>query len=208
MSDQHEAEIARGLRAGQAEAWRALYDAHAERVWWLAARLMGPAAADVADVVQETFLAAARSAKSYDSDRGTLGRWLMGIARRHVALHYRRQVRQDRVRSAAERLGADHEQVVRWLDNRHPTPPEALASAETAVLVRAALAELSAEHQTLLTARYLDGVAVEQLAEEHRCTSTAVRSKLARARRAFREVFVGFGRRSAVSPGDPARGAS
>ena len=208
MEVTREQQLVRGLREGRIEAWHALYEEYARGVWQSVARLMGPQLADVADVVQETFLAAARSAKSYDSDRGTLGRWLMGIARRHVALHYRRQVRQDRVRSAAERLGADHEQVVRWLDNRHPTPPEALASAETAVLVRAALAELSAEHQTLLTARYLDGVAVEQLAEEHRCTSTAVRSKLARARRAFREVFVGFGRRSAVSPGDPARGAS
>jgi len=207
MEVTREQQLARGLREGRVEAWHALYEEYARPVWQSVARLMGPQSAEVADVVQETFLAAARSAKSYDSDRGSLGRWLLGIARRHVALHYRRQVRQDRVRSAAERLGADHEQVVRWLENRHPDPPEALVSAETVVLVRAALAELSAEHQMLLTARYLDGVAVEQLAEEHRCTSTAVRSKLARARRAFREVFAGFGRRPAVSPGDPARGA-
>ncbi len=207
MEVTREQQLARGLREGRIEAWHALYEEYAREVWQSVARVMGPQSADVADVVQETFLAAARSAKSYDCERGPLGRWLMGIARRHVALHYRRQVRQDRVRSAAERLGADHEQVVRWLDHRDPAPPDALASAETAVLVRAALAELSAEHQTLLAARYLDGVAVEQLAEEHRCTATAVRSKLARARRAFRAVFARFGRRTAASPGDAARGA-
>jgi RNA polymerase sigma-70 factor (ECF subfamily) len=207
MEVTREQRLARGLREGRSEAWHALYEEYARPVWQSVARLMGPQSADVADVVQETFLAAARSARTYDSERGSLGRWLLGIARRHVALHYRRQVRQDRVRNAAERLGAGHEQVVRWLENRHPDPPEALASAETAVLVRAALAELAADYQTLLTARYLDGVAVEQLAEEHGCTTVAVRSKLARARRAFRAVFARFGRRSAVSPGDPTRGA-
>jgi len=207
MEVTREQQLARGLREGRIEAWDALYEEYARWVWQSVARLMGPQSADVADVVQETFLAAARSARSYDPDRGSLGGWLMGIARRHVALHYRRQVRQDRVRGAAERLGEGREQVVRWLDNRHPTPPEALASAETVVLVRAALAKLSTEYETLLTAWYLDGVAVEQLAEQHRCSSTAVRSKLARARRAFREVFAGLGKGCAVSPDSPARGA-
>ena len=57
------------------------------------ARQMGTGAADVADVVQETFLAAARCARQYDPARGLLWMWLCGIARRHVALHYRRQQR-------------------------------------------------------------------------------------------------------------------
>ena len=161
----------------------------------------------MADVVQETFLAAARSAGGYDPERGTLWLWLTGIARRHVALHYRRQGRQDRLRLAAERLGADHEKVVRWLENRDPTPPDALVSTETAVLVRAALAELPAEYGTLLAARYLDDTEVKELARVHRCTSTALRSKLARARRAFRDVFGGLAGKDAVSPGGPAREA-
>src|SRR6185437_12447852 len=85
MDEQQERDIARGLRAGEADAWRALYDAHAERVWRAVARLMGAQAVDVADVVQETFLAAARSADSYDAARGSLWWWLWGIARRQVA---------------------------------------------------------------------------------------------------------------------------
>ena len=52
---------------------------------------MGPPGSDVADVVQETFLAAARSAATFDPGRGPLRVWLWGIARRHVALHYRKK---------------------------------------------------------------------------------------------------------------------
>src|SRR5689334_16886337 len=96
-----EQDLSRRLRAGSAPAWQALYDAHAEPVWRLVARWLGPNAADVADVVQETFLAAARSAGTYHPDRGSVWNWLCGIARRHVALHYRKQERQARLKAAA-----------------------------------------------------------------------------------------------------------
>ena len=190
MDPNEEREIARGLRLGKTDAWCALYDAYARRVWQSVARLMGPAAADIADVVQETFLAAARCARNYDASRGSLWSWLSGIARNHVALHYRKQQRQDRVRQAGAWLAAGHQQVVRWLENREPSPGEALAAAELAVAVRAILAELPLDYEALLTAKYLDGASVEQIADLEDCSATAVRSKLARARQAFREAFV------------------
>ena len=41
----------------------------------------------------------------------------------------------------------------------------------------------------LLTARYLEGKSEQQLAAQEESTVPAIRSKLARARRAFRRVF-------------------
>jgi RNA polymerase sigma-70 factor (ECF subfamily) len=204
MDQTQERAIARGLQEGSVEAWHALYDAFSAPLWQAVARLLGPESTDVADVVQETFLAAARSAKGFDPSRGSLWLWLTGIARRQVALHYRKASRQERVKEAAERMGTSSEQVLRWIDDRHPSPPEALATAEMAVLVRAALAELPHDYEDLLTARYLDDVPVEDLAGVHRSTASAIRSKLARARRAFRDLFAKL---CPVSPGDPARGA-
>jgi RNA polymerase sigma-70 factor (ECF subfamily) len=58
-----------------------------------------------------------------------------------------------------------------------------------AELVRAALATLPPDYAFLLTARYLDGESVDVIAVQERSTEVAVRSKLARARQAFREVF-------------------
>src|SRR6516225_3650790 len=150
MDEVQEREVARGLREGDAEAWRALYDAYAQRVWRAVARLMGPGSADVADVVQETFLAAARSAGNYDPWRGSLWLWLWGIARRHVALHYRKEKRHDRLLEEYRRQNADGRMKDKTYLNFAPcVPPSALdslAAAELADLVRATLTELPAEY--------------------------------------------------------------
>src|SRR5437868_4674746 len=110
-----EGEVARGLREGKPDAWRALYDAYAGRVWRTVARLLGPESADVADV---------------------------------------------------------------------------LAAAELATLVRATLTELPVEYEILLTARYLDGITVDDIATQEQSTAVAVRSKLARARQALRQLLL------------------
>ena len=197
MEDPHDREIARGLRQGKAEAWTALYETYFERVWRCAARLTGPSAADVADVVQETFLAAARSARSYDPARGSLWLWLGGIARHQAASHWRARRRSRRVDAGGDLHGPVARQLGDWLAGRVPAPGEALASAETAGLVRVALAQLPEDYHTLLTAKYCDGASAAEIAAADGCSTEAVRSKLARARRAFREAFA---RTSADSP--------
>jgi RNA polymerase sigma-70 factor (ECF subfamily) len=144
----------------------------------------------VADVVQETFLAAARSAAAYDPERGSLWMWLWGIGRNRVALHYRSKGRSDRLRKAGDWLAACDGTLRRYLHGQENVlPEEALAAAELATLVRTTLTELPEDYGLLLTAKYLDGLAVEDIARQVRSTSTAVRSKLARARQAFRVAF-------------------
>jgi RNA polymerase sigma-70 factor (ECF subfamily) len=192
MDEQQEREVARGLRAGEVGAWGALYDAYAERVWKAVARLMGANSADVADVVQETFLAAARSAGAFDFARGSLWSWLWGIARRHVALHYRKENRHERLRAAGDWLLARNGQALRCIEGNGVAPPEVLAAAELATLVRATLTELPAEYEIVLTAKYLDGESVEHIADQQRSTVTAVRSRLARARQAFRQILLRY----------------
>ncbi|NQU23757.1 MAG: sigma-70 family RNA polymerase sigma factor [Candidatus Nealsonbacteria bacterium] len=189
MDQQQQREIARGLREGKTDAWRALYDAYAGPVWRWVARLMGGESADVGDVVQETFLAAARSARKYDASRGPLWGWLIGIARNQVALNYRKRQRHDRLRETADGAAAGHDRIIRWLAGREPPPAEAIVSAETTALVRVTLTELPSGYGALLTAKYCDGASVEQLAHLEDCSNMAVRSKLARARRAFRRAF-------------------
>src|SRR3954454_19676638 len=121
--DEHLArEVARGLREGRPDAWRVLYDAFAERVWRGVARLLGPNSADVADVVQETMLAAARSAGTFDAAKGSLWLWLWGIARLQVALHFRKQHRHDRLKHAGDWLAASNGRLSRWLDGVDATP--------------------------------------------------------------------------------------
>jgi RNA polymerase sigma-70 factor (ECF subfamily) len=185
-------QLAARLSAGSAQAWHELYDAFAEAVWRCVARRVGSHTAEVADIVQETFLAAARSARTFDPARGSLWSWLSGIARRQAALHFRRkQTRLESVGNAVHGIpgNSDSARLFDWLDGRAAEPADLLAAAETAGAVRQVLGELPLDYEMLLVGKYLDGLSLEELAEDGDCTAEAVSSKLARARRAFREAF-------------------
>ena len=179
MDDDQAHRTAQGLRTGDPAAWRSLYDSYAERVWRGVARLVGPHPADVADIVQETMLAAARSARTFDDAKGTLWQWLWGIARTQVSLHYRTRQRQDRWKRTP----------AKWSEGIEPAQSADLERIELAAAVRAALGELPGDYEQLLTAKYLDGDSVERIAGRERLTEMAVRSKLARARDAFRTAY-------------------
>jgi RNA polymerase sigma-70 factor (ECF subfamily) len=176
--------VIRGLRDGSRAAWTALYDRYSEAVWRYVARLLGPDAA-VPDVVQETFLAAARSARGFDPERGSLGGWLSGIAHHRVTLHWRQHTRTERLRNLAEAGAAE---IRDWLAGREATTDE-WERGELADLVRGVLAEMSADYAAILAAKYLDEQSLEDIAKENDCSIDAVKSKLARARKEFRARF-------------------
>ncbi|MGP7996811.1 MAG: RNA polymerase sigma factor [Streptosporangiaceae bacterium] len=77
------------VAGGDDTALRELFGRHAP---WLAARLRAALpAADVEDVLQETFLAVWRGAAGYRPELGSAGGWTWGIARRQAALWLRRR---------------------------------------------------------------------------------------------------------------------
>jgi RNA polymerase sigma-70 factor (ECF subfamily) len=189
MDKDIEREIAKGLQKGDRRAWLRLYEVHAECIWQNVARLMGYDCPAVADVVQETFMAAARSARKFDHNRGSLRIWLWGIARRQIALYYRRQ--DPKVIFAQTKKWWDSlgNQKINWINAKEDTPPEILEARELASLVRFALIKLPEEYQRLLLAKYVDGQSVNKIADDMDCSPVAVMSKLARARKTFRAAF-------------------
>ncbi len=189
MDKNTERKIAQGLQQGDRQAWLQLYEAYAEPVWRNISRLVGGDSTIVADIVQETFLATARSARNFRPDRGTLWVWLWTIAKRQVALYYRKQ-KPEIVLSRARQwwIGLDGEKFD-WIDAKADMPPDILESQELAALVRCTLRELPGDYQTLLLAKYVDGQSAEQIAGQMDCSEVAVRSRLARARKAFRKAF-------------------
>jgi RNA polymerase sigma-70 factor (ECF subfamily) len=150
---------------------------------------VGNDSAVIADIVQETFLAAARSARNFRPDRGTLWVWLWTIARRQVALYYRKQKHKIVLSQARQWWASLDGERFDWMDAKADMPPDVLDSQELVVLVRLALSELPGDYQTLLLAKYVDNQPAEQIAGQMNCSEVAVRSKLARARKAFRKAF-------------------
>ena len=189
MDEHQEREIALGLCEGDTQAWYRLYDTHADRIWWLVARAMPRNVEDVADVVQEVFLAAARSAKGFDQQRGSLASWLNGIARRQVALYFRRETtRAKHVRHLATQQSPTDGASTEAAADNVTDPVAVVAGTELAEQVRSVLSDLPTEVEMLLASRYLDEASVEELAVSERTTAQAIRSRLARARQAFRRA--------------------
>jgi len=188
LDSQEQLAVASGLRDGSRRSWAALYDAYSVDVWRYVARLLGSDPAAVADVVQETFIEAARSATKFDSSRGTLWTWLTGIAHHRVAAHWRQAQKMANLRSLVERRA---EEVRHLLDATESSGGACRQNdpAELAALVRATLAELPADYAALLIAKYMDDRDLARLSEDTGGTIEAVKSKLARARREFRAKF-------------------
>ena len=191
-----------GLRDGQREAWQALYEQYSVRVWRYVLRVVGPEGtrsgetgaretSAVADIVQETFLAAARSARQFDAERGTLWTWLTGIAHHHVLQHWRHERRVAR----GSPVDADK-------DPPDGSPLEQLQRREVAERVRTVLSELTDDYASLLMAKYFDDLSLDEMTRQVGGTLEGVRSKLARARREFRERFE---RVSLTKPTHPTR---
>jgi DNA-directed RNA polymerase specialized sigma24 family protein len=107
-------ELIASLAGGDDAALRELFFRHAP---WLAARLRASLpAADVEDVLQETFLAVWRGARRYQP-QGSAPGWLWGIGRRQAALWLRRRGQPPLLLSevaADEQRAGDPAEAAQW----------------------------------------------------------------------------------------------
>jgi RNA polymerase sigma-70 factor (ECF subfamily) len=156
----------------------ALRELFARNAPWLAARLRTALpAADVEDVLQETFLAVWRGAARYRLEGA--GGWLWGIARRQSALWLRRRGQ------AALRLDA-----VEAVDGRAPADlaEAALSRTELADAVEALGPEGSPQRE-IWRLMYVEDRPVAEVAELIGVPAGTVKSRAYRVRRLMRAVL-------------------
>ena len=137
---------------------------------------------DVADLVSITFLEAARSAHSFNPDRGGARAWLLGIAMRCLADMHKDDVRQqlllDRVDPSARLRPDEYEAIERQID------AEALGPR-----LRAALASLTEAERDLFELVAYDGASVAEASRALGTSPVAGRMRLARARRRMQSAL-------------------
>jgi len=126
------------------------------------------------EVVQETWLTAARRLRRFDPTKGTFLAWLRGIA----ANVLRNQLRRGKL--AAQSLNGD--------PTAAPDQP-VVHERERAERIAAVLCGLSERHEAVLRAKYLEGLSVLEIAESWDETPKAVESLLTRARQGFRDAY-------------------
>ncbi|HEX3308398.1 MAG TPA: sigma-70 family RNA polymerase sigma factor [Streptosporangiaceae bacterium] len=166
------------IAAGDDTALRELFGRHAP---WLAVRLRTVLpAADVEDVLQETFLAAWRGARGY-RPQGACGGWLWGIARRQAALLLRR-------RGLAEWAATSLPDDLTVGPDGHDPAEIALARADLEVAVAALGPEGSPERE-VWRLMYEQDRPVAEVAELLGVPPGTVKSRAHRARRLLRAAL-------------------
>jgi RNA polymerase sigma-70 factor, ECF subfamily len=173
MDDQ---ELIAAVARGDDTALRELFTRHAP---WLAARLRGVLpAADVEDVLQESFLAVWRGARGCRLD-GSVGGWLWGIARRQAALWLRRRGSAELLLPALAAAGG-----------RRPGDPAeaALSTAELADAVQALGPEGSPQRETWRL-MYEEDRTVAEVAELMGVPEGTVKSRARRVRQLMRTAL-------------------
>ncbi len=143
------------LQRRDPQALAELYDRYGRPAYALILRVVRDSAA-AEDLVQETFLRVWNRAQGLDAERGSVGPWLMAVARNRAI---------DYLRSAAGR----ERNALEFQETDHPTlfcnmESEILNSDKTR-RVKAAMENLSANHKTVMELAYFEGLSQTEMAE-------------------------------------------
>jgi RNA polymerase sigma factor (sigma-70 family) len=164
-------------------AWGALYDAHLREIYAFISHLMEGNRSACDDVNQEVWLQAISCIEKFDPGKGELRDWLFGIARRRVALHFRR------LSSGNVSFAASLDDSAEPIDGSLLLPQELMERVERRRLVRAAFSAIPQSHQHVLRLKYIDGRSVQEIATATKTTVKAVESLLSRARGRLRSLL-------------------
>ncbi len=150
---------------GDDSALRAAYDAHGALIYTFCRRSVGTEFAN--DLTQEVFLSAWRARDRFSTDRGTLGGWLMGIAKNKVIDHHRKMGR--RVDEAGPPL--DHH------GSDDPDNPSVLADK---MLLASAMRELPDRTRQVLHLAFYEDLTHQQIADRTALPLGTVKSDIRR----------------------------
>lgn len=121
-------------------------------------RRIVPQLCDAEELTQDTFIKAFRTIDVFDSHRGQMKHWLLGIAYREALMHLRQQKSQMRYLEDDERLLSmvSDDEADRLLSEIHE---------QRVLALEEAVRRLPPEDRTLLHLYYNDGMRLQQIAD-------------------------------------------
>jgi len=174
-SDLNDSELLRSMLAGDEEALSVLYRRRQGAVYRFALQMSGSKTV-AEDVTQEVFLFLMRDGHVFDPEKGSVGAFLLGVARNYV-------LRRLRVEQQLTPLGDDFDDDVPVLHaSTDICPLEDLTRAETIESVRRAVLSLPSKYREVVVLCELQDISYGETAEILGCAIGTVRSRLHRAR--------------------------
>ncbi|HEY2767560.1 MAG TPA: sigma-70 family RNA polymerase sigma factor [Solirubrobacteraceae bacterium] len=148
-------ELMRLVRENDSSAFAIVYERHATAAFSLAFRMSGKRTL-AEDIVQEAFLSLWRSGARYDSTRGSVRTWVLGIVHNRAIDALRRGVVQDRARVSDEGIADQLEAAER-------TEIE-VGRRDEAREIRAALVDLPPDQSRVIELAYYGGFTHSEIA--------------------------------------------
>jgi RNA polymerase sigma-70 factor (ECF subfamily) len=177
VAQEHNQQDRADISKGGADAWREFLNLEIPQLYGMfMKRWPNPSLAE--ELVQKTVFDAVRGRNSFDPLKGTAEEWIFGIARNNIRLEIRR-------RASRGSINGDISCHLEAIDNE-PLPNEVIEQKETVAVVRAALNNLESKEQTVLRAKYIDGLSANKIAQQMGVTEKAVHNLLYRARISLR----------------------
>jgi len=139
---------------------------------------------DAEDLTQDVFIRVYRTLGSYSVEKGAFTTWLTTLTRNLLVDHFRRS-KQDRVTDSMDAGLGDEEDSPKLSDQiayKGPAPDDRVASQETQVMVRAALARISPDLREAVIMRDLQDMDYKEIAQVLRVPEGTVKSRINRGR--------------------------
>jgi len=173
---------------GDKEAFSKLVEKYQKPVYSVCYRMLGtPTAAE--DAAQEAFIRAFQALDRYDPER-SFATWLLSIASNYSI---------DQIRKRKVTILSMDSEKDGWMvpPDPGPSPERAALEKEKQVLVQSLLAELSETDRAAVILQFWHDYSYEEIAETLKLSTSAVKSRLFRARRLLAEMWQEMGQASA-----------
>jgi RNA polymerase sigma-70 factor (ECF subfamily) len=150
-------ELVARLKRRDPQALADLYDRYARLAYSLILRIVRDSGV-AEDLTQETFLRVWNRAQVFDSERGTIGPWLLAVARNRAI---------DYLRSSSGKLAlSTHEMTETEAPILFANLEQEMVSAEEGRRIREALTKLPPNYRTVIELAYFEGLSQSEMAEK------------------------------------------
>lgn len=173
-------------KRGDTAAFEQLVALYEKKVYNLAYQLTGNPE-DAADVAQEAFVRAYMHLGEFRGD-SSFGTWITHVVVNICRDEWRRRQRRPTASLQETVQGEDDEMTVQYADPGE-TPDQAVERAEEVRLVWQVLDQLDPEHREVLVLREFQEMSYDDIARALGCNLGTVKSRLSRARQAFKELY-------------------
>jgi RNA polymerase sigma-70 factor (ECF subfamily) len=187
----------RQLLAGDGPAFRRFFDDHYSRLYRFALPRVSNNVDAAEEIVQLTLSKALRKLHTYRGE-SQLFTWLCAVCRTEVLDWLRKRSRDE----ARILLTEDHPEVQAAVDSApalDDDPERQLQRADAVRLIQVALDRLPPRYGDVLEWKYIEGFSAQEIAARLGVGIEAVNSLLARAKRAFKDVYAPLAR-AALEP--------